>query len=206
MGYDYSPATMSVSWSISDSSVASYSVDSSSKKVTITLLKEGTTSLRGTLSDGVTYDTLSITSKWDRSIVLSQTSVYGAPNDAPTVVNFTVSPPGTPVSVSSDDAEVATASVDNTLHTITIAPHQEGQANISATTPDVSATIGCSYSYTSLGVNITYSFSSGSSALRSQLYNGRLFVSNRGGSVAAYRLTQHERCHRHELLVELPRR
>ena len=184
VGYDYSPATMSVSWSISDSSVASYSVDSSSKKVTITLLKEGTTSLRGTLSDGVTYDTLSITSKWDRSIVLSQTSVYGAPNDAPTVVNFTVSPPGTPVSVSSDDAEVATASVDNTLHTITIAPHQEGQANISATTPDVSATIGCSYSYTSLGVNITYSFSSGSSALRSQLYNGRLFVSNRGGSVA----------------------
>ena len=68
VGYDYSPATMSVSWSISDSSVASYSVDSSSKKVTITLLKEGTTSLRGTLSDGVTYDTLSITSKWDRSI------------------------------------------------------------------------------------------------------------------------------------------
>ena len=95
VGYDYSPATMSVSWTISDSSVASYSVDSSAKKVTITLLKEGTTSLRGTLSDGVTYDTLSITSKWDRSLVLSQTSVYGAPNDAPTVVNFTVSPPGT---------------------------------------------------------------------------------------------------------------
>ena len=37
VGYDYSPTTMSVSWTISDSSVASYSVDSSAKKVTITL-------------------------------------------------------------------------------------------------------------------------------------------------------------------------
>ena len=178
VGYDYSPATMSVSWTISDSSVASYSVDSAAKKVTITLLKEGTTSLRGTLSDGVTYDTLGITSKWDRSLVLSQTSLYGAPNDAPTVVNFTVSPPGTPVSVSSDNTAVATASVDNTLHTITITSHQEGQANISATTPDVSANIGCSYSYTSLGVNVTYSFSGG----HSQLVNGGILVSNGSGS------------------------
>lgn len=179
VGYDYSPTTMSVSWTISDASVASYSVDSSAKKVSIKLLKEGTTSLRGTLSDGVTYDTLGITSKWDRSIVLSQTSVYGAPSDNPTVINFTVSPPGTPVSVSSDNTAVVTASVDNTLHTITITPHQEGQANISATTPDVSATIGCSYSYTALGANITYSFS----GPHSQLNNGSIFVSLANGSV-----------------------
>ena len=95
VGYDYSPTAMSLSWSISDSSVASYTVDSSAKKVTVTLIKEGTTSLRGTLSDGVTYDTLSITSKWDRSLTLSQTSLYGAPSDGPAVINFTVSPPGT---------------------------------------------------------------------------------------------------------------
>ena len=74
VGYDYSPATMSVSWTMSDSSVAGYSVDTAAKKVAITLLKEGTTTLRGTLSDGVTSDTLSITSKWDRSLTLSQTS------------------------------------------------------------------------------------------------------------------------------------
>jgi hypothetical protein len=105
--------------------------------------------------------------------------VYGAPSDNPTVINFTVSPPGTPVSVSSDNTAVATASVDNTLHTITITPHQEGQADINATTPDVSATIGCSYSYTSLGANITYSFS----GPQSQLYNGRLLISLANGSV-----------------------
>jgi hypothetical protein len=178
VGYDYSPTTMSVSWTISDSSVASYSVDSSAKKVTITLLKEGTTSLRGTLSDGVTYDTLGITSKWDRSLMLSQTSLYGAPSDGPTVINFTVSPPGTPVSVSSGNTAVATASVDNTLHTITIIPHQEGQADVSATTPDVSANISCSYSYTALGVNVTYSFSGG----HSQLSSGQLLISTAHGS------------------------
>ena len=65
VGYDYSPAAMSISWTISDSSVASYSDDRSAKKVTITLLKEGTATLKGTLSDGITSDTLSITSKWD---------------------------------------------------------------------------------------------------------------------------------------------
>src|SRR5208282_29846 len=178
VGYDYSPTTMSLSWTISDASVASYSVDSSAKKVTITLLKEGTTSLRGTLSDGVTYDTLGITSKWDRSLMLSQTSLYGAPSDGPTVINFTVSPPGTPVSVSSDNTAVGTASVDNALHTITITPHQEGQADVSATTPDVSANISCSYSYTSLGVNVSYSFSGG----HSQLSSGRILISTAHGS------------------------
>ena len=153
-------------------------MDSSAKKVTITLLKEGTTSLRGTLSDGVTYDTLSITSKWDRSLTLSQTSLYGAPSDGPAVINFTVSPPGTRVSVSSDNTAVATVSVDNTLHTITITPHQEGQADISASTPDVSANISCSYSYTALGVNVTYSFSGG----HSQLSSGQILISTAHGS------------------------
>ena len=154
-------------------------MDSAAKTVTITLLKEGTTSLRGTLSDGATYDTLGITSKWDRSLVLSQTSVYGAPNDSPTVINFTVSPPGTPVSVSSDNTAVATVSADNTHHTITITPHQEGQANINASTPDVSASIGCSYSYTSLGVNVTFACAGG----RSQLCNGRIWISILNGTV-----------------------
>ena len=182
VGYDYSPATMSVSWTISDSSVAGYSVDTAAKKVAITLLKEGTTTLRGTLSDGVTSDTLSITSKWDRSLTLSQTSINGAPNDAPTTVNFIVSPPGTPVSVSSDNPSVATATVSNATHTITVTPYQEGQANISAVTPYVAESITSNYSYTSLGVNVTYSFSSGSSGVRSQLYNGVIIISNRGGS------------------------
>ena len=134
VGYDYSPASMSISWTISDSSVASYSDDRAAKKVTITLAKEGTTSLRGTLSDGLTSDALSITSKWDRSLTLSQTSIAGAPSDAATIVNFTVSPPGTPVSVSSDNPSVATAIVNNATHAITVTPHQEGQANISAST------------------------------------------------------------------------
>lgn len=182
VGYDYSPATMSVSWTISDSSVASYTVDSAAKKVTITLLTEGTTSLRGTLSDGVTSDTLSVASKWDRTLVLSQTSINGAPNDAPTTVSFTVSPPGTPVSVSSDNPSVASASVDNALHTITVTANQEGQANISATTPYVTTSISCSYSYTSLGVNLTYSFSNGSSGVRSGLFSGILVICNKGGS------------------------
>ena len=172
VGYDYSPASMSISWTISDSSVASYSDDRAAKKVTITLAKEGTTSLRGTLSDGLTSDALSITSKWDRSLTLSQTSIAGAPSDAATIVNFTVSPPGTPVSVSSDNPSVATAIVNNATHAITVTPHQEGQANISVLTPDVAESIACNYSYTTLGVNVTYSFSSGSSGARSQLFNG----------------------------------
>ena len=182
VGYNYSPATMSVAWTISDSSVASYTVDPVLKKVTITLMREGTTSLRGTLSDGVTSDALSITSKWDRSLTLSQTNINGAPSDAPTTVNFTVSPPGTPVSVSSDNPAVASASVDNALHTITVTPYEEGQANISAVTPYVSASIGCSYSYTSLGANVTYSFSNGSSGVRSGFFGGYLVICNKGGS------------------------
>ena len=182
VGYDYSPASMSISWTISDSSVASYSDDRAAKKVTITLAKEGTTSLRGTLSDGLTSDALSITSKWDRSLTLSQTSIAGAPSDAATIVNFTVSPPGTPVSVSSDNPSVATAIVNNATHAITVTPHQEGQANISTSTLYVAATIGCNYSYTNMGVNVSYSFSSGQSGARSGLDGGTIVISNRGGS------------------------
>ena len=183
VGYDYSPAALSVSWTISDSSVASYSDDRSAKKVTITLLKEGTATLKGTLSDGITSDTLSITSKWDRILTLSQTSISGAPSDAPTTINFTVSPPGTSVNVSSDNPSIATASVSNETRTVTVTPHQEGQANISVSTPYVTDTISCSYSCTSLGINISYSFSNGQSLAHSQLYNGRIIVANRGGSV-----------------------
>lgn len=183
VGYDYSPATMSVSWTISDSSVASYSDDRGAKKVTITLIKEGTTTLRGTLSDGITSDALSITSKWDRSLTLSQTSIYGAPSDEATTINFIVSPPGAVVSVSSDNRSVAAASVDNTIHTITVTPYQEGQAHINVSSPYVAESIACSYSYTSLGVNVSYSFSSGQSGARSRLSNGAIIISNRGGSV-----------------------
>jgi hypothetical protein len=182
IGYDYSPATMNVFWTLSDASVASYSDNRVGKKLAITLLKEGTATLRGTLSDGVTSDALCITSKWDRSIVLSQTSIYGAPSDGATAVTFTVSPPGTAVSASSDDTSVATVSVDNASRTITVTPHKEGQASISVSTPDVSASISCSYSYTSLGVNITYSFSSGSSTKTSGLSSGTIYIANRGGS------------------------
>jgi hypothetical protein len=178
VSYDYSPATMSIFWTISDSSVAGYANDPVGKKVTITLLKEGTASLRGTLSDGVTSDTLSITSKWDRTLTLSQTSINGTPSDAATVVSFTVSPPGTPVSVSSDNPSVATASVNNVAHTITVTPHEEGQANISAQTSYSNESISCSYSYTSLGVNINYAFCGSHSGL-----SGRtITIENEGGS------------------------
>ena len=182
VGYDFSPATMNISWTISDSSVASYTDDRGAKKVTITLLKEGTTTLRGTLSDEMTSDALSITAKWDRTLVLSQTSITGAPSDAPTLVNFTVSPPGTPVSVSSDNPSVATASVNNATHTITVTPYQEGQTNITALTQYVTESISCSYSYASLGANVSYSFSSGQSGARTQLSQGTIIISNRGGS------------------------
>ena len=178
VGYDYSPASMSISWTISDSSVATFANDPVAKKVSITLVKEGTATLRGTLSDGVTSDTLSINSKWDKTLTLSQTTINGMPNDAPTVVNFTVSPPGTPVSVSSDNPSVATAAVNNVTHTITVTPHQEGQATISAQTVYVSETISCSYSYTTLGVNITYSFVGSHSGLSGNTITTR----NEGGS------------------------
>ena len=180
VAYDYSPATMSIFWTISDSSVASYANDPVAKKVSITLVKEGTATLRGTLSDGVTSDTLSITSKWDRTLTLSQTGINGAPSDAPTVVDFIVSPPGTPVSVSSDNPSVATASVNNITHKITVTPHEEGQADISAQTAYSSESISCSYSYTSLGVNITYAFNGSHSGLSGQT----MTIQNQGGSAA----------------------
>ena len=178
VSYDYSPATMSIFWTISDSSVASYTNDPAAKKVSITLVKEGTATLRGTLSDGVTSDALSITSKWDRTLTLSQTSINGAPSDAPTVVDFTVSPPGTPVSVSSDNPAVATASVNNVTQKITVTPHEEGQANISAQTAYSNETIACSYNYTSLGVNITYAFNGSHTGLSGQT----ITIHNQGAS------------------------
>jgi hypothetical protein len=165
VAYDYSPASMSIFWTISDAGVATYTNDPAAKKLTITLSKEGTATLRGTLSDGVTSDSLSMTSKWDKTLTLSQSSINGTPSDAPTTLDFTVSPPGTPVSVSSDNPSVATASVNNVTHTITVTPHQEGQANISAQTVYVSESIACAYSYTSLGVNITYDISGSHSGL-----------------------------------------
>lgn len=184
IGYDYSPATMSITWMMSDASIAGYSDNRAAKQVTVTLIKEGTATLRGTLADGMTSDSLSITSRWERSLTLSQTSINGAPSDEATTVSFDVSPPGATVSVSSDDTSVATVSVNNSSHTITVTPHQEGQANISAWTPDVNATISCNYSYTSLSANVSATFSSGQSGRRSgQLPNGTLVIANRGGSI-----------------------
>jgi hypothetical protein len=79
---------------------------------------------------------------------------------------------------------VATVSVNNSTHTITVTPHQEGQATVTASTPDVNTTISCSYSYTSLSANVSASFSSGQSGMRSgQAPNGTLIIANRGGSI-----------------------
>jgi hypothetical protein len=178
VAYDYSPASLSIFWTISDAGVATYTNDPAAKKLNITLSKEGTATLRGTLSDGVTSDSLSITSKWDKTLTLSQSSINGTPSDAPTTLDFIVSPPGTPVSVNSDNPSVATASVNNVTHTITVTPHQEGQANISAQTAYVSESIACGYSYTSLGVNLNYAFSGSHSGLS----GNTITTSNHGGS------------------------
>ena len=184
VGYDYGPATMSITWTLSDTSVASYSDNRATKQVTITLIKEGTATLKATLADGITSDSLSITSRWDRSLTLSQTSINGAPSDGATTVSFTVSPPGTTVSATSDDNSVATVSVNNSSHTITVTPHKEGQASISVWTQDVTVAISCSYSYTTLSANITGSFSNGQSSIRSQqLPDGTLLIANQGGSI-----------------------
>lgn len=85
--------------------------------------------------------------------------------------------------MSSDNRSVATASVDNAAHTITVIPYQEGEANISVSTPDVAEVIACNYSYTSFGVNVTYSFSGGKLGLHSQLYNGGILIASFGDSV-----------------------
>ena len=104
---------MSITWTMSDASIAGYSDNRAAKQVTVTLIKEGTATLRATLADGMTSDSLSVTSRWERSLTLSQTSINGAPSDEAATVNFDVSPPGATVSVSSDDTSVATVSVNN---------------------------------------------------------------------------------------------
>jgi len=66
IGYDYSPTTMGITWTMSDANIAGYSDNRAAKQVTVTLIKEGTATLRATLADGMTSDSLSITSRWDR--------------------------------------------------------------------------------------------------------------------------------------------
>ena len=165
IGYDYSPATDEHQLVLSDVNVASYSDNRGAKQVTVTLIKEGTATLKATLADGMTSDSLSITSKWDRSLTLSQTSINGAPSDAATTVNYSVSPPGTTVNVTSDNSSVATVSVNNSTHTITVTPHQEGQANIHRINHRRDVKHGCAYSFTTLSANVTASFSNGQSSV-----------------------------------------
>ena len=207
IGYDYSPATMSITWSLSDVNVASYSDNSGAKQVTVTLAKEGTATLKATLADGMTSDSLSITSKWDRSLTLSQTSINGAPSDGATTVNFSVSPPGATVNVTSDNSSVATVSVNNSAHTITVTPHQEGQANITASTTDATANIGCAYSFTTLSANVTASFSSGQSSATVPTAVHRALHDRKPGRFNNSHLhSKPERGNGHSLHMELPGR
>ena len=49
----------------------------------------------------------------------------------------------------------------------------------------MTATISCSYSYTSLSANVSATFSSGQSGMQSQqLSDGSLVIANRGGSIS----------------------
>ena len=81
---------MGINWMMSDASVAGYSDNRAAKQVTVTLIKEGTATPRATLADGVTSDTGYITSRWDRSLTLSQTAINGAPSDGASTLSFNV--------------------------------------------------------------------------------------------------------------------
>lgn len=121
IGFVLSPINEPMDWFLTNSSIASFSYDLSTKLLYISGLQEGLTTLIGQSNSGELYDFCEIVCEYNRTFELATYSIVAEPT-GPVTISYTMNPYSDPISAISNNPNVATVTIDKNAHTITVTP------------------------------------------------------------------------------------